>query len=88
VEIPHETSLGDIVALKALLQQAKTTTPAKNNENNASENKVNMVTPYKGYAERTEEERKTKPWKGIAPKTSEKWEQQRGTVTFHWCSKH
>jgi hypothetical protein len=79
----------EIMALKALLHQANTSSPpAKNNENNGNGNKSNTVTPFKGYAERTEEERKTKPWKFIAPKTGEKWEQQRGTITFHWCSKH
>jgi hypothetical protein len=77
------------MALKALLHQANTSSPpAKNNENNGNGNKTNTVTPFKRYAERTEEERKTKPWKFVAPKTGGKWEQQRGTITFHWCSKH
>jgi hypothetical protein len=56
----------EILAIKAPLHQAKnTTTPKKNESNgngyNGSGNKSNMVTPYKSYAERTEEERTTIP---------------------------
>jgi hypothetical protein len=57
-------------------------------EKNNGNRKANVVTPYKSYAERTEEERTTKPWKFICPKEGEAWDQQRGNVVFHWCSKH
>jgi hypothetical protein len=65
----------EIMAMKVLLHQANTSSPpAKNSENNENGNKTKTVTPFKGYVERTEEERKPKPWKFVTPKTGEKWE--------------
>jgi hypothetical protein len=81
----------EILALKALLQQAKVTSPTKaqqTSDNNKGNRKANVVTPYKSYAKRTEEEQTTKPWKFICPKEGETWDQQRGNVMFHWCYKH